>query len=86
MIRDLILEEPDFKKKYNDFVDNAIRNDRQREQDVDYYFSLKEDIKKKKEELLTRAATRRSFLDMNDKYVFKYLGNASKINLKLTLI
>ncbi|MDQ1806010.1 hypothetical protein RAH57_18650 [Chryseobacterium sp. CKR4-1] len=58
LIRDLILEEPDFKKKYNDFVDNAIRNDRQREQDVDYYFSLKEDIKKKEEELLTRGATK----------------------------
>ncbi|MFC0427214.1 TrlF family AAA-like ATPase [Chryseobacterium scophthalmum] len=58
LIRDLILEEPDFRKKYNDFVENAMRNDRQREQDVDYYFSLKEAIKKKEEELLTRGATK----------------------------
>ncbi|GAA5085436.1 gamma-glutamylcyclotransferase [Chryseobacterium ginsengisoli] len=58
LIRDLILEDSEYKKKYNDFVDKAIRNDYQREQDVDYYFSLKDAIKKKQEELLTRGDTK----------------------------
>lgn len=58
LIRDLILEAPEYKKKYNDFVDNAISNDQQREQDVDYYFSLKDIIKKKEEELLSRGDTK----------------------------
>ena len=57
LIRDLILEVPEYKKKYNDFVDNAKRNDQQREQDVDYYFSLKDNIKKKENELLSRGDT-----------------------------
>ncbi|MPS72083.1 MAG: hypothetical protein E2590_02935 [Chryseobacterium sp.] len=58
LIRDLILEVPEYKKKYSDFVDNAKRNDHQRELDVDYYFSLKDAIKKKEEELLRRGDTR----------------------------
>ncbi|KFC38755.1 hypothetical protein FF18_15295 [Elizabethkingia anophelis] len=58
LIRDLILEEPEYRKKYNDFVDHVIRNDRQREQNIDYYFSLKDTIKKKEEELLTRGDTK----------------------------
>ncbi|WP_294314765.1 TrlF family AAA-like ATPase [uncultured Chryseobacterium sp.] len=58
LIRDLILEDLEYKKKYNDFVNKVIRNDHQREQDIDYYFSLKDAIKKKQEELLTRGDTK----------------------------
>ncbi|MDG4655315.1 hypothetical protein P6F25_23795, partial [Chryseobacterium arthrosphaerae] len=58
LIRDLILEDLEYKKKYNDFVEKAVRNDQQRGQDVDYYFSLKDAIKKKQEELLTRGDTK----------------------------
>jgi len=58
LIRDLILEDSEYKKKYNDFVEKAIRNDHQREKDIDYYFSLKDAIKKKQEELLTRGDTK----------------------------
>ena len=51
LIRDLILEENIYKKKYSDFVENVKKNDVQRNQDIDYYFSLKDEIKKKQTEL-----------------------------------
>ncbi|MCV9932958.1 hypothetical protein OIU80_11765 [Flavobacterium sp. LS1R47] len=54
LIRDLILEEPEYKKKYDDFVEEVKKNDLQRNQDINYYYSLKEDIKKKETELATR--------------------------------
>ncbi|PKF72321.1 hypothetical protein CW752_16685 [Chryseobacterium sp. PMSZPI] len=58
LIRNLVLEAPDFKKKYSDFVENAIDNDHQREKDIDYYFSLKDNLKKKEDELQSRGDTK----------------------------
>lgn len=54
LIRDLILEIPEFKKKYDDFIEQAKRNDTQRNQDIDFYFTLKDDLIKKEAELLTK--------------------------------
>lgn len=50
----MILEDIQYKKKYNDFVDTVKKNDVQRNQEIDYYFSLKDDIKKKESELSSR--------------------------------
>jgi hypothetical protein len=58
LIRDLILEDPDYKTKYDDFVTHAQRNDEKRSQDIDYYFTLKNDLKKKEEDLLTKGDTK----------------------------
>ena len=54
LIRDLILEIPEFKKKYDEFIEQAKRNDTQRNQDIDFYFSLKEELIKKETELSTK--------------------------------
>ncbi|MFH6956868.1 TrlF family AAA-like ATPase [Flavobacterium aquidurense] len=58
LIRDLILEDPDYKTKYDDFVTHAQRNDEKRSHDIDYYFTLKNDLKKKEEDLLTKGDTK----------------------------
>ncbi|WP_185264645.1 TrlF family AAA-like ATPase [Elizabethkingia anophelis] len=54
LIRDLILEDESYKKKYDEFVEQAKKNDIKRNQDIDYYFSLKDEINKKKIEFSTR--------------------------------
>lgn len=54
LIRNLILEEITYKKKYDAFVDRVKNNDEQRNRDIDYYFSLIEEIKKKEGELSNR--------------------------------
>jgi len=54
LIRDLILEDPEYNLKYDDFVGQAKKNDEQRSQDIDFYFSLKSDLQKKENELLTK--------------------------------
>lgn len=54
LIRDLILEDPEYNLKYDDFVGQAKKNDEQRSQDIDFYFSLKSDLQKKEKELLTK--------------------------------
>ncbi|BDU27351.1 hypothetical protein FLGSB24_40950 [Flavobacterium sp. GSB-24] len=58
LIRDLILEDPDYKTKYDDFVAHAQRNDEKRSQDIDYYFNLKNDLKKKEDDLQTKGDTK----------------------------
>ncbi|MDV3502119.1 TrlF family AAA-like ATPase [Elizabethkingia anophelis] len=47
IIRDLVLEDNNYKKKYDDFVEQAKRNDIQRNQDIDFYFSLVENLNNK---------------------------------------
>jgi hypothetical protein len=47
IIRDLILEDKDCKKKYDDFIENVKKNDIQRSQDIDYLFNLKNDLNNK---------------------------------------
>ncbi|MYY28992.1 TrlF family AAA-like ATPase [Elizabethkingia anophelis] len=54
LIRDLILEDESYKKKYDEFVEQARKNDTKRNQDIDYYFSLKDEINKKRTEFSTR--------------------------------
>lgn len=54
LIRNLILEEITYKKKYDAFVNRVKNNDEQRNRDIDYYFSLIEEIKKKEGELSNR--------------------------------
>lgn len=54
LIRDLILEIPEFRKKYDDFIEQAKRNDTQRNQDIDFYFTLKDELIKKEAELVTK--------------------------------
>lgn len=58
LIRDLILEDPEYKLKYDDFIGQAKRNDEERSQDIDFYFSLKSDLDKKEKELLTKGDTK----------------------------
>lgn len=58
LIRDLILEDPEYKTKYDDFVAHAKRNDEKRNQDIDYYFNLKNELKKKEDDLLTKGDTK----------------------------
>ncbi|MFH6962508.1 TrlF family AAA-like ATPase [Flavobacterium plurextorum] len=58
LIRDLILEDPDYKTKYDDFVAHAQRNDEKRSQDIDYYFNLKNDLKKKEDDLQIKGDTK----------------------------
>jgi predicted ATPase len=58
LIRDLILEAPEYKSKYDDFVAQAKKNDEQRSQDIDFYFSLKNELDKKEKELLTKGDTK----------------------------
>lgn len=58
LIRDLILEAPEYKLKYDDFIGQAQKNDEQRNQDIDYYFSLKSELEKKENELLAKGDTR----------------------------
>ena len=57
LIRNLILEEPIYKKKYDDFVIEVQKNDAQRNRDIDYYFSIKTEIKKNETELSNRGDT-----------------------------
>ncbi|MFH6946384.1 TrlF family AAA-like ATPase [Flavobacterium sp. FlaQc-50] len=54
LIRNLILEDIPYKKKYDHFIDEIKKNDVQRNRDIDYYFSLKEDVKKKEIDLANR--------------------------------
>ncbi|HLP65491.1 TrlF family AAA-like ATPase [Flavobacterium sp.] len=58
LIRNLILEDITYKKKYDDFVDVVKKNDEQRNRDIEYYFSLKDEIKKKESELSSRGDTK----------------------------
>ena len=58
LIRNLILEDPEYKTKYDEFVAHAQRNDEKRSQDIDYYFNLKNDLKKKEGDLLTKGDTK----------------------------
>lgn len=58
LIRGLILEEPEYQSKYNDFIDQAQKNDNQRNQDIEYYYSLKNELEKKEKELLTKGDTK----------------------------
>lgn len=58
LIRNLILEAPEYKTKYDDFVAQVKKNDEQRNQDIDYYYSLKEELIKKNNELTTKGDTK----------------------------
>lgn len=58
LIRGLILEEPEYQLKYNDFVAQVQRNDDQRNQDIDYYYSLKNELEKREDGLLKRGDTK----------------------------
>lgn len=58
LIRDLILEDPEYKLKYDDFIGQAKKNDEERSQDIDFYFSLKNDLDKKEKELLIKGDTK----------------------------
>jgi hypothetical protein len=50
-IRNLILEDPKYHKIYNDFVDNLKTNDGIRKNDITEYFTYKEELEKKDNEL-----------------------------------
>lgn len=71
LIRNLILEDTQYKKKYDDFIDEVRKNDAQRDRDIDYYFSLKDDIKKKENELSNRGDTKslKEGIDANKKKI-----------------
>ncbi len=58
LIRNLILEEDEYQLKYHEFVKQAKRNDEQREKDIDYYFTLKNELTKKEVELQTKGDTK----------------------------
>lgn len=58
LIRDLILEHPNYKTIYDDFVNYVKKNDEQRNQDIDYYYSLKSSLEKKESELLQKGDTK----------------------------
>ena len=58
LIRNLILEEDIYQLKYDEFVKQAKRNDEQREKDIDYYFTLKNELTKKEGELQTKGDTK----------------------------
>lgn len=58
LIRDLILEDPEYKSKYDDFVTQLKKNDEQRNQDIEFYVTLKNDLEKKDKELLTKGDTK----------------------------
>lgn len=58
LIRDLILEDPEYNSKYDDFVGQAKKNDEQRNQDIDYYFFLKSELQKKETELQSKGDTK----------------------------
>ena len=58
LIRNLILEEDEYQLKYDEFVKQAKRNDEQREKDIDYYFTLKNELTKKEGELQTKGDTK----------------------------
>ena len=58
LIRNLILEEDEYQLKYDEFVKQAKRNDEQREKDIDYYFTLKNELTKKEVELQTKGDTK----------------------------
>lgn len=58
LIRNLILEEDEYQLKYDEFVKQAKRNDEQREKDIDYYFTLKNELTKKEAELQTKGDTK----------------------------
>ncbi|TWP22509.1 hypothetical protein ETU10_10565 [Apibacter muscae] len=50
LIRNLILEKPISKQSYDKFIEHLKKNDARREQEIDYYFLLKDEIKSKKDE------------------------------------
>ncbi|WP_336690375.1 MULTISPECIES: TrlF family AAA-like ATPase [unclassified Chryseobacterium] len=54
LIRDLILEKDIYRKKYDEFVEQAKKNDKQRRADIDFYFSLKENLHIKQQEILAK--------------------------------
>ena len=58
LIRNLILEDDEYQLKYDEFVKQAKRNDEQREKDIDYYFTLKNELTKKEAELQTKGDTK----------------------------
>jgi ABC-type lipoprotein export system ATPase subunit len=58
LIRNLILEEDEYQLKYDEFVKQAKRNDEQREKDIDYYFTLENELTKKEAELQTKGDTK----------------------------
>lgn len=58
LIRDLILETPEHRSKYDDFIIQLKKNDSQRNQDIDFYYSLKSDLNKKRQELITKGDTK----------------------------
>jgi predicted ATPase len=84
LIRNLILEDLSFKKKYDDFVDEVKKNDGQRHRDIDFYFSLKEEIKKKEGELSTRGDTKslQEGVDANKKKIDLLSKQFSEADLK----
>lgn len=58
LIRNLILEEDEYQLKYDEFVKQVKRNDEQREKDIDYYFTLENELTKKEAELQTKGDTK----------------------------
>ncbi len=72
LIRNLVLEDPDFEKIYKSFVEEAKNNDKKRNQDIDYYFSLKDDLAKKKDEIQQKGDLK----SLNESIIF----NTEKIN------
>jgi len=51
IIRNLVLEEPKYKSMYDDFVNQAKKHDKQRNHDIDFYYTLKDDLQKKEDDL-----------------------------------
>ncbi|MDP5201820.1 TrlF family AAA-like ATPase [Flavobacterium sp. DG2-3] len=96
LIRDLILEDPDYKSKYDDFVTQAQRNDEKRSQDIDYYFTLKNDLKKKEEDLLTKGDTKalkegiefnkKKIAELNKDFLPEELIKYNELTEKLSLL
>ncbi|MEL1246348.1 TrlF family AAA-like ATPase [Flavobacterium sp. DGU11] len=96
LIRGLILEEPQYLSKYNDFVAQAKKNDVQRSQDIDYYFSLKQELDKKEKELQFKGDTKalaegiafnRQKIDtLNKDFTSQELTEYNEITEKLNLL
>lgn len=51
LVRELLLEEPDYKEKYKDFLDNVVKKDAIREDFINHFFDLKNKIKNLESEI-----------------------------------
>lgn len=85
LIRNLILEDFEYNAKYEEFIDAAKKNDEQRNQDIEYYFTLKSDLQRKEKELLTKGDIKalQEGIDFNKKKIEGLNKEFSKEELEI---